>query len=229
MPIVQVSVWEGFSPENKKKIVEGVTRIFEDLGVPKGAIEIVIYEAPKSNWATGGKLHSEKKPYMPSLERKGESEVESISPKKVDKVTFPSGAKSISKTSLQNKEFEEALLKAEELKAPIIYESKNARETVILESERGTKLFQDRFIHEGKSYPILEMKHASTKEGFINALLDILFKNGKIQSFYVERVPNTSINSTIYSGFKNDHIHSDFKKAAEQWASAINALIALGS
>jgi 4-oxalocrotonate tautomerase len=229
MPIVQVSVWEGFSPENKKKIVEGVTRIFEDLGVPKEAVEIVIYEAPKSNWAIGGKLHSEKYPFIPLLDGKGESEVESISSKSVDKITIPSGAKGISKTSLQNREFEEALLKAEELKAPIIEEPKSVSETVIFESERGTKLCQDRFIHEGKSYLISEMKHASTKEGFINALLDILFKNGKIQSFYVERVPNTTITSSIYSGFKNDHIHSDFKKAAEQWASAINALIALSS
>jgi 4-oxalocrotonate tautomerase len=59
MPVVQVSVWEGMSPENKKKIVEGITKVFVDMGVPKEAVTIVIYEAPKSNWATGGKLHSE--------------------------------------------------------------------------------------------------------------------------------------------------------------------------
>ena len=60
MPIVQVSVWEGMSPENKKKAVEGITKVFEDMGVPKEAVTIVIYEAPKSNWATGGQLHSER-------------------------------------------------------------------------------------------------------------------------------------------------------------------------
>jgi 4-oxalocrotonate tautomerase len=60
MPIVQVSVWEGISPENKKKIVEGITNVFEEIGVPKEAVTVVIYEAPKSNWATGGQLHSEK-------------------------------------------------------------------------------------------------------------------------------------------------------------------------
>jgi 4-oxalocrotonate tautomerase len=60
MPLVQVSVWEGMSPENKKKTVEGITKVFEDLGVPKEAVVIVIYEAPKSNWATGGQLHSER-------------------------------------------------------------------------------------------------------------------------------------------------------------------------
>jgi 4-oxalocrotonate tautomerase len=59
MPIVQVSIWEGITLENKKKAVEGITKVFEDLGVPKEAVHIVIYEAPKSNWATGGKLHSE--------------------------------------------------------------------------------------------------------------------------------------------------------------------------
>ncbi len=60
MPLVQVSVWEVISLENKKKVVEGITNVFEDLGVPREAVEIVIYEAPKSNWATGGQLHSER-------------------------------------------------------------------------------------------------------------------------------------------------------------------------
>ena len=50
MPIVQVSVWEGMSAENKKKTVEGITKIFVDLGMPPDAVNIVIYEAPKTNW-----------------------------------------------------------------------------------------------------------------------------------------------------------------------------------
>ena len=60
MPVVQVSVWKGISLDNKKRIVEGVTKVFEDLGIPKEAVTIVIYEASKSNWATGGQLHSER-------------------------------------------------------------------------------------------------------------------------------------------------------------------------
>ncbi len=67
MPIVQVSVWEGMSPENKKKTVEEITKVFEDLGVPREAVEIVIYEAPKINWATGGQLHSERHAHTHSL------------------------------------------------------------------------------------------------------------------------------------------------------------------
>ncbi len=57
---VQVSVWKGMSLQNKKRLVEGITGVFDGLGVPKEAVEIVIYETPKSNWATGEKLHSEK-------------------------------------------------------------------------------------------------------------------------------------------------------------------------
>jgi 4-oxalocrotonate tautomerase len=67
MPIVQVSVWEGMTLENKKKAVEGITKVFEGLGVPREAVEIVIYEAPKCNWATGGQLHSERHASTPSL------------------------------------------------------------------------------------------------------------------------------------------------------------------
>ncbi len=67
MPIVQVSVWEGITSENKKKAVEGITKVFVDMGVPKEAVHIVIYEAPKSNWATGGQLHSERHAKTPSL------------------------------------------------------------------------------------------------------------------------------------------------------------------
>jgi len=60
LPLVQVSVWAGMSGENKRKVVEGITRVFEELGIPREAVTVVIYEAPKTNWATGGQLHSEK-------------------------------------------------------------------------------------------------------------------------------------------------------------------------
>ena len=59
MPVVQISVWAGMSQESKRKIVEGITEVFEEIGIPKEAVEIIIYETPKTNWATGGQLHSE--------------------------------------------------------------------------------------------------------------------------------------------------------------------------
>ncbi len=59
VPVVQVNVWSGISSENKKKIVEGITKVFVDIGIPPQAVTIIISEAPKENWALGGKLHSE--------------------------------------------------------------------------------------------------------------------------------------------------------------------------
>ena len=60
MPVVQVSVWAGISDEKKKKIVEGITEVIEEIGVPREAITIIIYEVPKTDWASGGQLYSER-------------------------------------------------------------------------------------------------------------------------------------------------------------------------
>ena len=59
LPVVQVSVWAGMTEGNKKKVVEGITKVLEELGVPRDAVTVIIYEIPKTNWATGGHLHSE--------------------------------------------------------------------------------------------------------------------------------------------------------------------------
>ena len=58
--MVQVSVWAGMTKENKKKVVEGLTKVFEEIGIPRDAVTIIIYEAAKTNWASAGQLHSEK-------------------------------------------------------------------------------------------------------------------------------------------------------------------------
>ena len=60
MPVVEVSVWSGISDEAKKKLVEGITDVMAELGIPREAITIIIHEEPKSNWASGGQLHSER-------------------------------------------------------------------------------------------------------------------------------------------------------------------------
>ncbi len=60
MPVVQVNVWSGISLQNKRKIVEGVTRVLEETGIPREAITVIIQEQAKENWASGGKLHSER-------------------------------------------------------------------------------------------------------------------------------------------------------------------------
>jgi 4-oxalocrotonate tautomerase len=60
LPVIQVSVWAGISEEAKKKAAEGMTKVLAELGIPREAVTVIFYEIPKSNWATGGDLHSEK-------------------------------------------------------------------------------------------------------------------------------------------------------------------------
>ncbi len=59
MPVVELTVWSGITLENKKKVVEGITRVLEEVGIPRDATTVIIREEPKDNWATGGKIHSE--------------------------------------------------------------------------------------------------------------------------------------------------------------------------
>ncbi len=60
MPVVIVELWEGRTIEQKKKLIEGITTAFAGIGVPAEALHIILNDVPKHNWATGGKLASEK-------------------------------------------------------------------------------------------------------------------------------------------------------------------------
>ncbi|MEM1638731.1 MAG: tautomerase family protein [Desulfurococcaceae archaeon] len=60
IPIVIVYMWSGLSLEAKQKIVDGITKVFEDLRIPKEAVETVIIETSKENWGVGGELASVK-------------------------------------------------------------------------------------------------------------------------------------------------------------------------
>jgi len=59
-PVVHVYMWSGVSKEAKNKIIKGITKIFEDLGIPSQAVEIIIIEVPKENWGAGGESADEK-------------------------------------------------------------------------------------------------------------------------------------------------------------------------
>jgi 4-oxalocrotonate tautomerase len=60
MPIVHVYMWSGVSREAKARIIKGITKVFEELGIPGHAVEVVILEVPKENWGIGGEQASEK-------------------------------------------------------------------------------------------------------------------------------------------------------------------------
>ena len=60
MPIVHVNVWEGFGMEKIKTMIQEITKVFVDLGVPEYAVEVIVHEIPKSNCGIGGMPASEK-------------------------------------------------------------------------------------------------------------------------------------------------------------------------
>jgi 4-oxalocrotonate tautomerase len=60
MPIVHVYMWSGLSREAKARIIKGITKVFEELGIPGQAVEVVIHEVPRENWGVGGEQASEK-------------------------------------------------------------------------------------------------------------------------------------------------------------------------
>jgi len=60
MPIVHVNVWEGFGQEKAKTVIQKITKVFVDLGIPEQAVEVIVHEIPKSHWGIGGTPASEK-------------------------------------------------------------------------------------------------------------------------------------------------------------------------
>ena len=59
MPVVTVEMWAGRTIEQKKRLVEGITSAMTSIGIPAEAVNIIIKDVPKHNWASAGKLASE--------------------------------------------------------------------------------------------------------------------------------------------------------------------------
>ena len=60
MPTYHIEMFEGRTPEQKKKLVAEVTRVtVEVLGGSAESVDIIIHEIKRDNWATAGKLWSE--------------------------------------------------------------------------------------------------------------------------------------------------------------------------
>jgi 4-oxalocrotonate tautomerase len=60
MPIVHVYMWSGVSREAKARIIKDIAKVFEELGIPGHAVEVVIHEVPRENWGVRGEQASEK-------------------------------------------------------------------------------------------------------------------------------------------------------------------------
>ncbi|MEK7435366.1 MAG: 4-oxalocrotonate tautomerase [Pseudomonadota bacterium] len=62
MPLIQVDMFDGRSPEFKREFVDGLTReTCRLLKCEPAAVQIILRDVKKSDWATAGVLWSEKK------------------------------------------------------------------------------------------------------------------------------------------------------------------------
>ena len=63
MPTYHIEMMEGRTIEQKKKLVEEITRVtVEVLGTAPESVDILIPAVKRENWATGGRLWSEPRP-----------------------------------------------------------------------------------------------------------------------------------------------------------------------
>ncbi len=62
MPVVRVTWWSGRSKEDKAAVAKGITEVIAAVGIPAEATHVVFEDVPKADWATGGVLHSERRP-----------------------------------------------------------------------------------------------------------------------------------------------------------------------
>jgi 4-oxalocrotonate tautomerase len=61
MPTIRVELLEGRTPEQRTALVRAVTQATVDsLGVKPESVDIVLFDIPRQNWATGGVHWSEK-------------------------------------------------------------------------------------------------------------------------------------------------------------------------
>jgi len=60
MPIVHVNVWEGFGDENAKTVIQDITKVFVNLGIPLRAVEVIVHEIQPSHWGIEGEPASER-------------------------------------------------------------------------------------------------------------------------------------------------------------------------
>jgi 4-oxalocrotonate tautomerase len=60
MPIVQVEIWRGGTPEVKQALAESLTRaVVEHIGCPPQAVTVILEEVDKRDWFMGGKSADE--------------------------------------------------------------------------------------------------------------------------------------------------------------------------
>ena len=62
MPHIQITLLEGRTPEQKRKVVERITTtMVEEIGTKREAVTVTFLDVPPSNYASGGVLVLDRK------------------------------------------------------------------------------------------------------------------------------------------------------------------------
>ena len=60
MPLIDVTLIEGRTPEKKRALIEALTKAAEEsIGAPRPSIRVILREVPAAHWAVGGVPKSE--------------------------------------------------------------------------------------------------------------------------------------------------------------------------
>lgn len=66
MPIVRIEMWPGRSRDEKNALIRNVTdAVVQSIGCPEQAVEVLLYEVDKADWAAGGVCHANRVPGPP--------------------------------------------------------------------------------------------------------------------------------------------------------------------
>ena len=61
MPLIRVEMFEGRTVDQKRALAQALTEAtVKTLGVSPGAVDIMFFDVPKSDWASAGELWSDK-------------------------------------------------------------------------------------------------------------------------------------------------------------------------
>lgn len=64
MPLVEITIFEGRTHEQKQAMVKRVTEVLVDtLGTKQDCVTILIHDISKENWGTAGYLRSDKESF----------------------------------------------------------------------------------------------------------------------------------------------------------------------
>ncbi|MFC2154275.1 2-hydroxymuconate tautomerase [Candidatus Altiarchaeota archaeon] len=59
MPVVEIKMWAGRTPEQKETVIKKITEaVCESIGCPRDHVHVIIYDVPKENWGLHGEQAS---------------------------------------------------------------------------------------------------------------------------------------------------------------------------